>query len=91
LIETPRLRSARALSRETPGDGVRGIRGAGIDVGTDATGATPRFDDDTNTGSNGGFGVSCTIGGFVDGRLGTLTGSLGGKQFSESCVDSVLN
>lgn len=73
------------------GDGIRGVRGAGIDIGTDATGATPRFDDDTNTGSNGGFGVSCTIGGFVDGRLGTLAGSLGGKQFSESCVDSVLN
>jgi parallel beta-helix repeat protein len=73
------------------GDGIRGIRGAGIDLGTDATGATPRFDDDVNSGANGGFAVSCTIGGFVDGRLGTLTGSLGGKQFSESCVDSVVN
>lgn len=73
------------------GDGIRGIRGAGIDIGTDATGATPRFDDDTNTGANGRFGVSCSIGGFVDGRLGMLTGTLGGKQFLESCVDSVLN
>jgi nitrous oxidase accessory protein NosD len=73
------------------GDGIRGVRGAGIDTGTDATGATPRFDDDTNTGSNGGFGVSCTIDGFVDGRLGTLTGASGGKQFSEGCVDSLLN
>jgi len=72
------------------GDGVRGMRGAGVDFGTDATNATPNFDDDTNTGTNGGYGVRCSIGGFVDGRLGTLTGVLGGKTFSESCVDSVV-
>jgi len=72
------------------GDGIRGMRSAGVDLGTDATGATPQFDDDTNTGSNGGFGVRCSIAGFVDGRLGTLSGSLGGKSFAEACTDSVL-
>jgi parallel beta-helix repeat protein len=71
------------------GDGVRGMRNAGIDFGTDATGATPQFDDDINTGINGGFGVRCMIAGFVDGRLGSLSGTLGGQSFSESCVDSV--
>ena len=60
-----------------------------MDVGTDATDATPQFDDDTNTGINGGYGVRCTIDGFVDGRLGTLTGTLGGKSFGEGCTDSV--
>lgn len=70
------------------GDGIRGMRNAGIDIGTDATGATPQFDDDTNTGTNGGFGVRCMIGGFVDGRLGALIGTAGGKGFAESCVDS---
>ncbi len=69
------------------GDGIRGMRNASVDIGTDATGATPQFDDDTNTGSNSGVGVRCTIGGSVDGRLGTLTG---GKSFAEGCVDSVL-
>jgi parallel beta-helix repeat protein len=69
------------------GDGILGMRNAGVDIGTDATGATPQFDDDTNTGTNGGFGVRCTIDGFVDGRLGALTG---GKSFAEGCVDSVL-
>jgi parallel beta-helix repeat protein len=69
------------------GDGIRGMRNAGVDIGTDATGATPQFDDDTNTGTNSGVGVRCTIGGFVDGRLGGLTG---GKSFAEGCVDSVL-
>lgn len=71
------------------GDGIRGMRNAGVDIGTDATGATPQFEDDTNTGTNGGFGVRCSIDGFVDGRLGALTGTLGGKSFLESCVDSV--
>jgi len=72
------------------GDGIRGMRGAGLDTGTDATHATPQFDDDTNTGTNGGYGVRCTIGGFVDGRLGTLTGALGGTLFAESCVNSLM-
>lgn len=72
------------------GDGIRGMRNAGVDIGTDATGATPQFDDDTNTGTNGGFGVRCTIDGFVDGRLGALTGTSGGKNFAEACTDSVV-
>jgi Right handed beta helix region len=69
------------------GDAIRGMRNAGLDIGTDATGATPQFDDDTNIGTNSGVGVRCTIGGFVDGRLGALAG---GKSFAEGCVDSVL-
>jgi len=69
------------------GDGIRAMRNAGVDIGTDATGSTPNFDDDTNTGTNGGFAVRCMIGGFVDGRLGALTG---GKSFTEGCVDSVI-
>ena len=72
------------------GDGIRGMRAASLDLGTDATGATPQFDDDTNTGSNTGFGVRCMIGGFVDGRLGALTGALGAKNFVEGCIDSSI-
>jgi parallel beta-helix repeat protein len=71
------------------GDGILGMRNAGVDIGTDATGATPQFDDNTNTGTNQGYGVRCTIDGFVDGRLGTLTGTLGAKFFLEGCTDSI--
>lgn len=66
------------------------MRNASIDIGTDAAGATPQFDDDTNTGSNHGIGVRCMIAGFVDGRLGTLTGLSGGKSITDGCVDHVL-
>ena len=72
------------------GDGIRGTRGAGVDIGTDATGATPQFDDNTNAGTNGGFGVRCLIAGFVDGRLGALTGLSGGGSFGEACVNSIV-
>ena len=72
------------------GDGVRAMRNADLDVGTDATGSTPQFDDDTNTGSNAGFGVRCSIGGAVDGRLGALTGTGGLTNFSEGCVNSLM-
>lgn len=72
------------------GDGIRGMRSAAIDIGTDAVGATPQFDDDTNSGSNSGVGVRCMIAGFVDGRLGSLTGSSGGKNITDGCVDHII-
>jgi parallel beta-helix repeat protein len=80
---------AACLITGNGGDGILGMRNAGLDIGTDATGATPQFDDDTNTGTNGGYGVRCAIDGFVDGRLGALTGMSGGKMFAEGCTDSV--
>jgi len=72
------------------GDGIRVMRNSGLDLGTDATGSTPNFDDDVDTGVNGGYGVRCSLDGFVDGRLGPLTGTLGGKNFAEACTDSVV-
>jgi hypothetical protein len=66
------------------------MRSASLDLGSDVNGATPQFDDDTNTGTNAGFAVRCITGGSVDGRVGLLTGALGSKSFMESCVDSVL-
>lgn len=81
---------AACLITGNGGDGIRGMRGAGIDLGTDVSNATPQFDDDANTGSNTGFALRCTIAGFVDGRLGALIGALGAKSFTEGCTDSVL-
>jgi parallel beta helix pectate lyase-like protein len=70
------------------GDGIRAMRNSGLDVGTDANHSTPTFDDDTNVGTNAGYGVQCMIDGFVDGNLGALTGTLGTKRFTEGCTDS---
>ena len=76
--ETAQAEIAACIITGNAGDGIRGMRNARLDIGTDATGSTPQFDDDTNTGTNAGFGVRCMIGGFVDGRLGSLTGT--GRQ-----------
>ena len=69
-------------------DAIRVMRNSGVDIGTDVNGSTPTFDDDTNTGTNAGFAVNCSIGGFVDGRFGSLAGLLGLKRFAEGCIDS---
>lgn len=36
---------------------------------------------------NGGVGIRCSIGGYVDGPLGTLTGVKGAKEFDGTCID----
>ena len=34
-------------------------------------------------------GVNCRVGGFGNGRIGTLTGNSGAKNFGTSCIDSL--
>ena len=71
------------------GDGIRGQKNSSVEIGTDDTGSTPAFDDDTNSGVNKQYGVRCMLGGFVDGVLGALTGGLGPKSVTEGCLDSL--
>ena len=52
----------------------------------------PRRDGPNQTAagqSNGGAGIKCMIGGYVDGPLGTLAGTRGVKEFDNTCVDRV--
>ncbi len=52
----------------------------------------PRRDGPNQTASgqnNGGAGIRCVIGGYVDGPLGTLAGTKGAKEFDKTCVDRV--
>jgi parallel beta-helix repeat protein len=52
----------------------------------------PRRDGPNQTASgqsNGGAGIRCMIGGYVDGPLGTLAGTQGAKAFDKTCVDRV--
>ena len=43
----------------------------------------------TTTAPNTGLGIRCSMGGSVDGRLGTLNGTKGGKKFDKGCLDSL--
>jgi parallel beta-helix repeat protein len=44
----------------------------------------------TTTAENGQAGIKCTINSSTDGRIGTLNGKNGPKDFDSSCVDSLL-
>jgi nitrous oxidase accessory protein NosD len=44
----------------------------------------------TTSSNNGGFGVACTGGGIVDGRLGTLNGAGGVSTLDSTCVNDLL-
>jgi len=50
----------------------------------------PRTDGpNKTTQNNAGAAIKCTIGGYVDGPMGTLAGAKGAKDFDRSCVDRV--
>jgi parallel beta-helix repeat protein len=73
------------------GSGIFVTQNSGVNLGRD-TGATifdlPNFSD----ASNGTYGVSCSIGGYADGRLGTLKGNnkKNTTNFSGDCINSLI-
>jgi len=61
---------------------------SGVNLGN-KTGTTI-FDLPNNTAVNNALrGISCNIGGYVDGLLGTLKGSLGTTQFTNGCLNGL--
>jgi parallel beta-helix repeat protein len=71
------------------GDGIVATHNSGVNL--ESTGS-PRHDGPNRTDSalkNRGVGVRCSIGGYVDGPLGTLSGVRGAKQIDQRCVDRV--
>ena len=72
------------------GNGQNGIfvsQGSGVKLGDDDT-ATAIFNL-PNSGTNGDKGLTCSIGGYVDGVLGTLDGLHGAIRISKGCFNSV--
>jgi parallel beta-helix repeat protein len=88
----------RVSQADVSSNAIEGNTGHGINVGTNSgvnlgrdTG-TGLFDAPNTTAAgnlNQGNGISCFIGGYADGRLGTLNGSAGPTSFGTSCVDSL--
>ena len=67
------------------GDAVTASYGSGINLKSE-----PRRDGPNQTAQeNGGVGIRCTTGGFVDGPLGTLGGKQGAKTIEHGCVDRI--
>jgi len=69
------------------GDAINVSYGSGVNFDSE-----PRKDGPNQTAAgqvNGGVAIRCTIGGYVDGPLGTLAGTQGAKVFDNSCADRV--
>ena len=71
-------------------DGIFVTKNSTVSLGS-ATGSGLFQLPNTTGAPNSGFGIRCAINSSADGRLGTLNGSKGAKDFTEtSCVDSLI-
>ena len=66
------------------GDAIAVIRASGVTLGNMDI---RRDGPNTTRQKNGGAGVRCFMGGYVDGSVGTLDGAKGAKQFETACID----
>jgi len=65
------------------GDAITASFNAGVNLKSE-----PRSDGPNQTAqTNGGAGIKCMVGGYVDGPLGTLAGTRGAKAIASGCVD----
>jgi parallel beta-helix repeat protein len=70
-------------------NGILVDQGSGVYLGTDM-GDTIYSRPNTTTTNNSGFGIRCRLGGFADGRLGSLNGNSGPEDYLEGCIPSLI-
>ena len=69
-------------------NGIFVTENSGVNLGSDA--GNGLFDAPNRTTANNGLrGISCRVGGYANGRLGTLNGNSGAKDVGTSCIDSI--
>jgi parallel beta-helix repeat protein len=71
------------------GDGLEVTHNSGVNLQSQGS---PRREGPNRTDpgvKNGGVGIRCSIGGYVDGPLGTLMGVQGATRFDKTCIDRV--
>lgn len=71
------------------GDGILVSRGSGGNLGQ-PTGVGILMLPNSTTIKNQGFGVRCEIGGYTDGRLGSLNGASGVQSDALGCINTLL-
>ena len=68
--------------------GIQATQNSGVELGTD-TGTGNDLPNSTRV-PNGQYGIDCSLGAYADGRLGSLSGTRGPKNFTEGANDSLL-
>lgn len=90
-INVERASQATVSDNNIDANGQNGIfvtENSGVNLGSDT--GTGIFDASNRTSVNNALrGISCRVGGYANGRLGTLNGNSGAKDFGTSCVDSL--
>ena len=87
-----RASQADITSSTIDGNGMSGIdvsQNSSVQLGADK--GTGIFESpNTTTDGNAQVGIKCTVNSSADGRIGTVNGKNGAKDFDASCVDSLL-
>ena len=90
-INVERASQATVSDNDIDANGQNGIfvtENSGVNLGSD-TGAGIFDAPNRTTGNNGLFGIGCRVGGYANGRIGTLNGTAGDKEFGASCINSL--
>jgi parallel beta-helix repeat protein len=69
-------------------NGISVSENSGVNLGSD-TGVGLFEAPNTTSANNGLRGISCSVGGYGNGRIGTLNGITGATNFGTSCIDSL--
>jgi len=91
-IQVAKMSQADIASNTIDGNGSSGIQvtqGSGVNLGADTGTGLERTPNSSGT-PNVQRGLDCALGGYADGRLGTLSGNLEATRFTESCLNSLL-
>jgi parallel beta-helix repeat protein len=93
-IRIAKVSQADISDNTIDGNGRYGIlvtQNSGVNLGKD-TGDTIFDQPNRSTVGNGAYGLGCTIGGYADGRLGTLNGvnKKTATTFAKDCIDSLI-
>lgn len=91
-IQVTRASQADITSSTIDGNGMSGIavsQNSAVQLGADKGTGIFESPNTTSTG-NEQVGINCTVNSSVDGRIGTLNGKNGAKDFDSSCVDSLI-
>lgn len=71
------------------GDAINVSHNSGVTLGSEDSERRDEPNKTEQTVNNTGFGINCAIGGYIDGRLGTLSGTKAVKNFETTCFDGL--